>query len=121
VINAFNLGPGGLLLFELRVIIAKKAAEEATVIFDGWVCRTRKTLRIQAVAVWFIVLFISRVVHKESILCWGMTNNDAIHCVGLMLGALEITIVLVMKKAPQGEQWNPSALVVTNTMDEYIR
>jgi hypothetical protein len=96
-INAFNPGPRGVLCFKLRLIVAKMAAGEATIILDGWVCGTGKTVRIQMVAVWFVVLFISWVVNKESIQGWGMTNNNAVHCVGLMLGVSSDLFATIQK------------------------
>jgi hypothetical protein len=46
-----------------------------------------------------------------------MTNDNAINCVGLMLGVLLIFVALVMEVG-QVEKWNPSALIATNPMNE---
>jgi hypothetical protein len=46
-----------------------------------------------------------------------MNNDNAVHCVGLMLG-VHLTSITLMMEVGQGEKWNSSALVLTNPMDE---
>ena len=72
----------------------KERAEETAVIFKTW-----KSIRVNAVAVGFVVLLGARVIDKKGIRCRGAANDDAIHSVGLMFGTGEISIFSVMKVA----------------------
>ena len=92
-------------------------AEETTVIFNVRVNGTQKSIRVNAVAVRFVVLLGARVIEEEGIRCRGAANNDAIHSVGLMFRMEEIAILSVIKVA-QREQRDPSAFVVANTMNK---
>jgi hypothetical protein len=91
----------------------KERAEETAVIFKTW-----KSIRVNAVAVGFVVLLGARVIDKKGIRCSrGAANDDAIHSVGLMFGTGEISIFSVMKVA-QREQRDPSVFVVANNMNK---
>jgi hypothetical protein len=93
----------------------KERAEETAVIFKTW-----KSIRVNAVAVGFVVLLGARVIDKKGIrirCSRGAANDDAIHSVGLMFGTGEISIFSVMKVA-QREQRDPSVFVVANAMNK---
>jgi hypothetical protein len=48
---------------------------------------------------------------------FGMTNDNAVHCVGLILGVLLISLAFVMSVG-QEEKWNTSVLIMTHPMEE---
>jgi len=56
-----------VFLLKRRIVIAKEGAEKAPVILDVGVDGTRKTVGVDTVAVWLVVLPIARVVDKECI------------------------------------------------------
>ncbi len=64
----------------------KERAEETTVIFNIRINGTWKSIRVNAVAVGFVVLLGARVIDRKGIRCRGAANDDAIHSVGLMFG-----------------------------------
>jgi hypothetical protein len=70
---------------------------------------------IHPVTVGFVVLFVLWIIDHESIGSWRATDNSPIHCMGLVLGALEIA-VLLMVEITQREKGNP--LVVANAMNK---
>ncbi len=51
--------------FKLRIVVAKEGAEKAPVIFYVRTSRPRKTIQVETVTVWFIVLFIHWIVDQE--------------------------------------------------------
>ena len=61
-INAFNSSPKGVLFFKVRIIVAKEVAEETSIVLDVQIGGTRKTIWVEAIAVWFIVLFVPWIV-----------------------------------------------------------
>jgi hypothetical protein len=62
-INAFNSSPRGVLFFKVRIIVANEVAEETSIVLDVRIGGTRKTIRVQAITVWFVVLFVLRIVN----------------------------------------------------------
>ena len=106
-----------VLLLEGGIVVAKDRAEETTVIFNIRINGTWKSIRVNAVAVGFVVLLGARVIDKKGIRCRGAANDDAIHSVGLMFGTGEISVFSVMK-VTQRKQRDPSAFIVTNTMNK---
>jgi hypothetical protein len=46
-----------------------------------------------------------------------MPNENTIHCVRLMLIALDVSITLMVEVA-QGKVWHPCAFVMFNAVDE---
>ena len=49
-----------------------------------------------------------------------MTNDDAIHQMGLVFGTFQVSILLIVEVANQ-EKWNPHALIMANTMNKQER
>ena len=49
-----------------------------------------------------------------------MTNDDTTHRMGLVCGAFQVPIFLMVEVANQ-EKWNPRALIMANTMNEQDR
>ncbi len=49
-----------------------------------------------------------------------MTNDDTTHRMGLVCGAFQVPIYLMVEVANQ-EKWNPRALIMANTMNEQER
>jgi hypothetical protein len=47
----------------LRIIVAKEVAEKISVVLDTWIGGTRKAIWIQAIIVWFMVLFVLWIVN----------------------------------------------------------
>jgi hypothetical protein len=56
------------------------------------------------VAVWFVVFLVARVVNEDRSGCRIASNDDSVKCVGLVLGARGVTIVLVME-ITEREYW----------------
>ncbi len=60
--------PGGVLLFHMGIVVAKQVTEKTTVVFDvGIIDRCGESVRINAVAVWLVVLPVSWVVDQKSV------------------------------------------------------
>jgi hypothetical protein len=51
----------------MRVVVAEKAAKEASIIFDVRIGRTRETVGINPITVRLIIVAISRILNQESI------------------------------------------------------
>ena len=83
--ESFHLCAGGILFFILRDVITEEADEQTTVIFDGRINRTWEMIRVKTIAVGLVVLLVAWVINEESIGCWGLTNDDTIHCMSLMV------------------------------------
>ncbi len=62
-----------------------KGDEQAAVILDGRVDGGRYPIRINLVAVGFVITLISWVIDENSVRSWGSSDNNAIHGVGLRL------------------------------------
>jgi hypothetical protein len=95
----------------------KEATEETAVVLNVGIGQPRKTVGVHPVTVGLVVLFVPWIVDQESIGSWQATNNNPIHCMGLVLGALEVVVPL-MVEITQREKGNPSALVVADAMNE---
>ena len=104
----------------MGVLVTKKIAEEAAVVFDVRIDRGKKAVGINAIAVGIVELFIPRIVNQESIQVWRTADHNPIHGVGLMMGTLFVTILFVMEITKR-EQGNPSPLIVANSVDEKER
>ena len=63
-------------------------------------------------------MLIPGVVDHDGIGRGRSSNNDTIHCVGLVLGTLDVTVFLVMEVADR-EYREPSSLIRAHTMDEH--
>ncbi len=70
-----------------------------------------------AIAVGLIVLFVVRIVGQQSIGSGRTTNDNAIHGVGLMFGAFEVSVFFMMEVAER-EEWNPSVLIMAHSMNK---
>ena len=92
-------------------------AEETTVIINIRIHGAGKSIRVNAVAVGFVILLGVGVIDKKGIRCRGVANDDAIRSVGLMFQTGEIAILSVMKVA-QREHRDPSVFVMANTMNK---
>ncbi len=90
------LGAGGVLFFELGVVITVKAAKQTPDVYYGWICQARKMIGVKAVAVRLIVLLVMWIIHQERIRR-GAADEDAVHRMCLMLGLLDITIFFVVE------------------------
>ncbi len=101
----------------MGVVITKEATEETANVLNVRVGQPRKTIGIHTVTGRLVVLFVPWIVDQESIGSWKKTDNNPIHCMGLVLGALEVAVPL-MVEITQREKGNPSALVVADTMNE---
>ncbi len=68
-----------VLLFKMRVVVAEKAAKEASIIFDVQIGRPRETVGINPITVRLIILAIPRIVNQESIGSGRTADDNAIH------------------------------------------
>ncbi len=106
-----------VLLFKMRVVVTEKAAKEASIIFDVRIGRTRETVGINPITVRLIIVAILRIVNQESIGSGRTADDNAIHSMRLMLGALKVSVTVMMEEA-KGEYRDPCALVVTNSVNQ---
>ncbi len=88
-----------VLLFHGGIVVADQGTEEAAIISNVRVDQGWKAVRIKAVTVRLVVLLVPRIIHKKCIQSWRTPNDDAIHCMGLMLGTLLIAIADMMEVA----------------------
>jgi hypothetical protein len=91
--------------------------EEATIVFHVGVNGGWKALGIELITIRLVVLLVPRIINQQSIRSGRLSNDNAIHCVSLMLGSFLIAITDMMKVA-EGEYVYPSAFVMANTMDK---
>ncbi len=105
------------LLFEMRVVIAEKAAKETSIIFDVRIGRPWETVGINPITIRLIILAIPRIVNQESIGSGRTADDNAIHSMRLMLGALKVSAKVMMEVA-KGEYQDPCALVVTDSVNQ---
>jgi hypothetical protein len=99
------------------VVITKDATEETAVVLNDGVGQPRKMVGIHPVTVGFVVLFVPWIVDQDRIGSWQATDNNPINCTGLVLGALEVAILLVVE-ITQREKGNQSALIVADAMNK---
>jgi hypothetical protein len=71
----------------VKILVTKEIKEEAAVIFNVRIDRSRKAVRVNSITVRLIVFLVARVVYHESIRSGGTANHNTIHGVGLVLGA----------------------------------
>jgi hypothetical protein len=95
----------------------EKAAKEASIIFDVRIGRPREMVGINRITVRLIILAIPRIVNQESIGSGRTAGDNAIHSMRLMLGALKVSITVMMEVA-KGEYRDPCALVVTDSVNQ---
>jgi hypothetical protein len=95
----------------------EKAHKLTTVILDGRIDQARETVWVQMVAVWLVILFVARVINQKSIQGWETANDDAVHRVCLVFGALDVAIFF-MVEISQREKWNPGLLIMSNAVDK---
>jgi hypothetical protein len=74
---------GRVWLADGGVVVAVKGDEEATVILDCWIGGGGDAIRVQSVAVRFIIALVSRVVDQDSIRSGRATHDYTVHGVGL--------------------------------------
>jgi hypothetical protein len=105
----------------VRILVTKEITEEAAVIFNVRIDQSRKAVRVDARTVRLVVLSVVRVVYHESIQSGGGTaNQNTIHGVGLVLGALLVAVHFVVE-VTEGEQGNLCAFNVANAVDKEER
>jgi hypothetical protein len=104
----------------VRILVTKEITENAAVIFNVRIDQSRKAVRVGAITVRLVVLLVARVVYHESIRSGVTANHNAIHGVGLVLGALLVT-VLVMVEVTEEKQRNPCVFIVANAVDKEER
>jgi hypothetical protein len=101
----------------MRVVVAEKAAKEASIIFDVPIGRPWEMVGINPITVRLIIVTIPRILNQESIGSGRTANDNAIHSMRLMLGALKVSVTVMMEVA-KGEYRDPCALVVTNSVNQ---
>ncbi len=96
-INTLYSGARWVLFFKLGVVVAEKAAKQTTAVFYGWICQARKTIGVKAVAVRLVVLLVMWIIHQVHIQCRGGADDNAVHCMSLMLRLLDIAVFFVVE------------------------
>jgi hypothetical protein len=81
----------------MGVVIMEKTAKQTTVVYYGWLSQARKMIGVKAVAVRLKVLLVTWIIHQERIRCRGAADDDAVNCMCLMLGPLDITVFFVVE------------------------
>jgi hypothetical protein len=94
-----------------------KVAEKTTVVFQVAIDGIREAVGVNVIAVGLIVLFVAWIVDQQSIGSGRTTNDNAIHGVGLMFRAFEVSVFFIMEVAER-EEWNPSALIMAHAMNK---
>ncbi len=99
LVNPLNPCARGILFLHMWVIILKKVAKEATVIFKTRVNQHRKVIRINPIADGLVVLFVAWVVDQQSMRSGTAADDNSVHGMGLMFRLLLITVAVVVKTA----------------------
>ncbi len=116
-INAFNLSAWWVFLFYGRIAILHELTKQTTVIVNVTIYQSWELVRIDTVAVGFLVLLVARIVDKKSIGGGRTTNDDPVYGMSLVLGSFLIPILLVMKVS-HSKKGNPGAFVLAKPMDK---
>jgi hypothetical protein len=95
----------------------KVSSRQTSILFNVRVNQAWKATRVKPVAIWLVLFLGTRIVDHESLGSRRSANHDTVQCISLVLGLSDGT-VLVMVKEAQGEERNPSVLVMTNTMNK---
>jgi hypothetical protein len=104
----------------MGIVVSKQAAEKTTIVFDVGIYGCGEVVGVDPVTIRLVLLPISWVVDKKSIWRRGAPNNNAVHCMGLVLGSL-LVAVLFMVEIAEGEKGNPCSFIMTNTMNKEKR
>jgi hypothetical protein len=101
----------------MGIVVSKQAAEKTTIVFDVSIYGCGEAVGVDPVTIWLVVLPISWVVDKKSVWCRGAPDNNAVHCMGLVLGLLLVAVLLMVEIAER-EKGNPCPFIMTNTMNK---
>jgi len=66
-VNAFNSSTRRIQILDGRIVIVVRRAEKITVVFKVSIDGTREAVRVDAIAIWLVVLFVAWIVDQKSI------------------------------------------------------
>ena len=95
----------------------KKVHKESAIIFNQRISGAWKTIRVEPIAVRLVVFLVPRVIDLERIRGWQLTNNNSIHCVGLVVGLQHVPVLFVIEIGKR-ENRDPRTLVVADAMNK---
>ncbi len=121
-VQALDPGAGRIFLFKLRIVVSEKIYEQTAVVLDRRIRRPQKTVRIETVAVRFIIFLVAGIIYQERVRRRRAADNNAVHRVSLMVGARCIPVTIVVEISKR-EDRSPRALalVMTNTVNQKER
>ena len=67
MVNAFNSSTRRISFLDGRIVIAITRAEKTTVVFKVSIDGTREAVRVNAIAIWLVVLFVAWIVDQKSV------------------------------------------------------